>query len=791
MSSGRGSIVRARRDALVADRSLRGPAFGAELAAVVDDALRAALGDEPADVAVLALGSYARNELCPGSDVDVLLLAPRGRDVAELADALWYPLWDAGLVLGHGARTARESLELAERDLDTLTSLLEGRAVAGDTAAADRLVADARLLAHKRTATVIPGLADAATLRRHRPGPVAEMLEPNLKDGAGGLRDLQSLTWAGWCLGAPGGLVALVEADLLTAGDAERLADARDRLLTVRVELHRVSGGRSDVLALQEQDAVAAALEVDDADVLVRDVGRCAREVAWIAEEVFGRLRSSTGRRRRRGGTVPIESLGPGVVRRNGRVELADGAPADGALLVRVARVAAEIGLPIGRGTLVALRDVEPPTWTADARADLVALLRTGEGAIDAFAALDHEDLVARILPEWESVRSRPQRNAYHRFTVDRHLVETVAEAARLLDDPDAPGAHPAAELARPELLVLGALLHDIAKGRPGDHAIVGAAMAELIGARLGLDAAGVDTLAWLVRDHLLMADTATRRDLADPITIARFAARVGDPQRLALLALLTTADSRATGPAAWGAGKAALVQELYDRTLAYWSGSAAPDGALHTVDAGSLAGPGVVVDWTELGDDRLRCSVGAADRPGLLAGVAGALALEGFHIDVAEGHSLPGGRAAEVFEGTDAFGRLADPARRARAAATIAGVLEGRISVAEGLRERRAAYGHRRDPAAAANSVDVRVDPDAAVDASVVEVYAPDEIGLLATVAGVFAALSLDVTVAKVATTGELAVDVFYVRDRGGKLADAARIAALTAALRTALAAD
>ncbi len=790
MTSGRGSEVRARRDALVADRSLRGPAFGAGLAAVVDDALRAALDDGPADVAVLALGSYARNELCPGSDVDVLLLTPHGRDVSELADALWYPLWDAGLVLGHAARSAKESLKLAERDLDTLTSLLEGRAVAGDADAVDRLVADARVLAHKRRATVIPGLADAATLRRHHPGPVAEMLDPNLKDGAGGLRDLQSLVWAGWCLGEPGGLAALVDADLLAAGDAERLADARDRLLTVRVELHRVTGGRSDVLALQEQDAVASALGAGDADFLLRDLARCARDVAWITDEVFGRLRASTASPRRRGGTAPVEPLGPGVVRRGGRVELADGTAADAALLVRLARIAAETRLPIGRGTLVALRDVEAPVWTPDARADLVALLRAGEGAIDAFAALDHEDLVARILPEWENVRSRPQRNAYHRFTVDRHLVETVAEAARLLDDPDAPGAHPAAELARPELLLLGALLHDIAKGRPGDHAVVGAAMAELVGARLGLDAAGVDALAWLVRRHLLMADTATRRDLADPITVARFAARVGDPQRLRLLTLLTAADSRATGPAAWGAGKAALVQELYDRTLAYWSGSAA-GGGVHTVDVAVLAGPGVVVDWTELGDDRLRCSVGADDRPGLLAGVAGALALEGFHIDAAEGHSLPGGRAAEVFEGTDSFGRLADPSRRERAAATITGVLDGRISVAEALRERRAAYGHRRDPAATANRVDVRVDPEEAVDASVVEVYAPDEIGLLATVAGVFASLNLDVTVAKVATTGELAVDVFYVRDRGAKLADAARIAELGTALRTALTAD
>ena len=266
-----------QHDALVADSATRGREFGQAFAAIIDDAIvdvLSTVGDR--NVAVVAQGSYARRELCPGSDLDVLLLHDGRSDIAEVADTLWYPLWDAGLVLGHSTRTRKESLKLAETDLDTLTALLDARVVAGAAVGeADRLVAAGRELAMQRSGLALE-LRNAATLRRRRPGPVAEMSEPNLKDGAGGLRDVHSLVWGGWTLGGVGGLAALTGAGALVEGDEAFLDDATAHLLDIRVALHRVTGGRSDVLALQDHDAVADLLGFEDADALVHSLAAVA-----------------------------------------------------------------------------------------------------------------------------------------------------------------------------------------------------------------------------------------------------------------------------------------------------------------------------------------------------------------------------------------------------------------------------------------------------------------------------------------------------------------------------------
>ncbi len=792
MSSARGSDwIRARRAALVDDHTLRGRAFGAALSAAVDTVLAAMLetvGDQR--VAVLAMGSYARRELAPGSDLDILLVHDRRPDVAAVADALWYPLWDAGFVIGHATRTAKESLKLSGEDVDTLTALLDARVVGGGRAdAGSRLIADARALARRQRSKLVEALADASMLRRVRPGPVAEMLEPNLKVGAGGLRDLQALTWAGYAIGGDDGRRALVDEGALRSDDPAFLDAAAATLVDVRLALHRVTGGRSDVLALQDQDAVAVALEFVDADAMVRDLAATARRVAWIVDDAWSRIRPEASRRVR--AHLVTAPLPAGIVEREGRVAVEPDAPIDDGVVLRVARAAAERGWAVDRGSLARLRAAPAMVWGPEAVGDFLGLLRQGVRAIDVFEALDHENLVVRILPEWEHVRFRPQRNAYHRFTVDRHLLETVAEAAALLDDPSAPDARAAQLVRAPDLLLLGALLHDIGKGRPGDHSAVGAHAARSIGERLALPVEQIEILVWLVREHLLMADTATRRDLSDATTIRRFSARVGDTERLGLLTLLTVADSRATGPSAWGSGKAALVRELYDLT---YRALTTPDPDAFDVDPvevpeAALLGPGVVVEWEPLDDRRLRCTVGASDRPGLLAGVAGALALEGFDISSADGRTLADGRAAEVFVGRDRFDRLADDEGRDRCAATIEGVLAGRISVVEGLRARRATYG--RPAAASDETVRVRVAQDESDDATVVEVYAPDEIGLLATIAAVFTEVAVDVRVARVATTGEQAVDVFYVHEHGEKVTDPARVHSLREALFTALRRD
>lgn len=768
---------------------MRGTAFGRALAQLIDETLLEALARVGVDrLALVALGSYGRAELCPGSDVDVLLLHDGRRDVRAVADALWYPLWDAGFVLGHAARTAKETLRLADHDVETLTALLDVRVVGGDLAPeAARLAERVRDLAPRRRDALIAELGAASARRRVRPGPVAEMLEPNLKEGGGGLRDLHALDWAGWALGAPGGLDTLSARGYLHRGDAESLAEARERLLDLRVGLHRVTGRRADVLALQDQDAVAAMMGALDADGLVRALSTSARRVAWIAADVWDRLSATA---RGPGGRVVSRDrvIAPGVLVRDERVHVDVVATVDGALVLRAAAIAAGLGLPFDRPTLQRLGGAPPPTWDKAAREDFVALLRTGERAVEVFEALDHEGALVPILPEWDHVRSLPQRNAYHRHTVDRHLLETVAEVAALLDDTSGPDGAVVAEGCRTDLVLLAALLHDLGKGLPGDHAQAGAAAASLVARRMGFADADVSTLEWLVRDHLLMAETASRRDLSDPATIARFAARVADATRLRLLYVLTVADSRATGPAAWGPGKAALLRELLLRALVRFEGGTAPDASDLVPAPEASETEAVVVLWDRLDDGRLRCTVGAPDRPGLLAGVAGALTLEGFDIAAAVGRTEPGGRAVEVFTGGDHFGRLEDDHGRERAAETIRAVLAGSVQLGDLLRERRSRYARTR-PSDPAPRVEIALDESD--EATVVEIHAHDEVGLLARVAAVFSDQGLDVSVAKVATLGDRVVDVFYVRDAQGKVTDRPRLAALEVALLGCLEAE
>jgi [protein-PII] uridylyltransferase len=814
----------------VADGALRGRAFSAALADTIDAALVEVFEElERRDsVALVALGSYGRREVCPGSDLDVLLLhSLRGRKSVELVrtmtESLWYPLWDAGFVTGHGARSVKESVALADEDLDALTALLQVRHVAGDAQLTEELERKVRELAVRRRERMLVALADAAELRRARPGPVAEMLEPDLKDGAGGLRDLDSFSWAGWAFGEPGGIDALVARGYLAPDDLERVTAGRELLLDVRVALHRTTGTRSDRLALQEHDAVAATLGYDDADAFVRDLASVARDMAWIAADVWSRVRDGLAGPSGRGGGRE-EAVAIGVTIRDGRVCVA--AAPDGTLpasrVLDAAAEAAERDLPFERGSLTGLRRMEPPAWDVWQRAAFLRLLRAGHNAVPVFEALDHEGVLTTVLPEWEHVRSRPQRNAYHRFTVDRHLLEAVAECARLLDAGDARedegdvDATVARACRRPELLLLGALLHDIAKGRPGDHSEVGAETAATIARRISLDSEGREILVWLVRNHLLMADVATRRDLSDAsVADGVAAAASGDAERLRLLYLLTIGDSRATGPAAWSPSKAALVRDLFIKAAAAVErGEArvlAADRRQMLVDAmgenraeaflARLPEAYVLAfepDAMRMHDELLanapvvRCerddhghvtvTVVARDRPRLLATLAGALAVCGLDVLEANLFGTTDGLALDVFRAADPFGRV--EADEGRVEQVITDALEGNIDLAARVEERRKAYAaDTGEP----GPVRVEVDIAASDTDTVVEVHVDDDVGLLFRLASVFADLGLDVRVAKAATLGERVVDVFYVRDaEGRKLEDVTAVNLVRSAIFT-----
>jgi [protein-PII] uridylyltransferase len=815
----------------LAETTRRGRAFGEALADAVDDALTEAfrgLGRTD-DVALVALGSYGRRELCPGSDVDVLLVHDlRGRKHADtvrgMTEQLWYPLWDAGFVTGHGARTVKESIALAGEDMDALTSLLDVRLIAGAAELAADLQQRARELAARKRARVLTVLSSGVDYRRQRPGAIAEMLEPDLKEGGGGLRDVQSLEWAGWVLGAPGGSATLVDRGLITEPDLARIETGRELLLDIRVALHRVTGSRSDRLALQEQDAVAAQLEFADADVLVHDLASAAREIAWIAAEVWSGVRDTYDGSR---ASKPDRALADGVWIRDSRVHI-DTEP-DGSVpalrTIEAACAAAEHELAFDRASLARMRHTSEPTWDVWQRAGFVRLLRYGALAVPVFEALDHEGVLARVLPEWEHVRSRPQRNAYHRYTVDRHLLEAVAQCAKLLDAGEAPrgsgwehdvDAVVARACRRPELLLLGALLHDLAKGMDGDHSELGELTAARLMRRMGFDSEAREILPWLVRNHLVMADVATRRDLSDASVADNLAALCsGDAERLRLLYLLTIGDSKATGPAAWSPSKAALVRDLFvkaataiergearlvaddrRRALAEALGAETADAFLarmpdqyvlaFDVDTmrahESLLRAPHVVRCETLDAGHVAVTVVADDRPGLLATLAGALAVTGLDVIEASLFGTSDRQALDVFQSVDPFGRVADDGG-SRVTRTIERALAGELDLASRVDERRRAYAAIGPQGAP--DVRVEIDIDESDTDTVVEVHADDDVGLLYRLACVFNELGLDVRIAKVATLGRRVVDVFYVRDANGdKIDDPDTIELLRAAL-------
>ena len=454
MVTARASAVVSGRDAVIADVSLGGRELCRALSAATDDLLiglwaEAADGITPrrrkSAVALVAVGGYGRGELAPYSDVDVVLVHEGKPDgIENAATTLWYPLWDAGLKLGHAVRSYEDQLTLASDDLDTATSLLSTRFLAGDEELARRLATEGLARWRRHGRRWLDALRARVLERRAQAGDVAFLLEPDLKDGHGGLRDVQTLWWAG-------------DADLVLRPDDLVLLDScYGTLVDARVGLHRSTGRAGDVLRLEDQDAVAEGIGAGTADDLMADIAAAARTIGWIAEGAWRDLsRHQVGHE---------ERVGEGVAIVDREVELAarSDLQADPVLALRAARIAAERDIPLARASLDRMTaEVDAGTWAESwpdgALAELVALLRQGHRAIDVFEALDQGGILVRLLPEWAPVRSRPQRNAYHRFTVDRHLWETAANAAALTDRVD-----------RPDLLVLGALLHDIGKGYSG-----------------------------------------------------------------------------------------------------------------------------------------------------------------------------------------------------------------------------------------------------------------------------------------------------------------------------------
>ena len=757
------------RSSVLEDSSLAGTALCRAYSELVDRWLadlfeiEAGSGDGSALVAV---GGYGRAELSPQSDIDLVLLHDGRADIATTAERVWYPIWDQGLKLGHAVRTTKEALTLAAEDLDTATSLLSARHVAGDRHLTEDLRTRSLGLWQKRAKRWLAELSRRVRARHAREGDVAFLLEPDLKEGRGGLRDVHAVRWAE------------VARTVMLEGDDASLAEAYSTLLGARVELHRRTGRLGDRLVLEEQTAVAEALGHIDADELMRDVSAAARRIAWTSDEVWVRVDSSLqGPFQRR--ISRDRDLGDGIVLRDGVVELRSDidVSTEAIMPLRVAAAAAEHGTRIERGTLDRLArstPALPDPWPDAARQLLVELLLRGGAALPVIEALDQRGLWLGLLPEWEAVRFKPQRNAYHTFTVDRHLWQAAVNAAGLVDRVD-----------RPDLLVLGALLHDIGKGHPGDHTDVGIEIVGVLGPRLGLPPEDVETLQGMVRHHLLLPDVAVRRDLSDDGTIEWVANAVGSVEMLRLLHALTEADSLATGPAAWNSWKAGLVSELVARTSHVLGGGTVAEVASDRFPTeAQLARLRERRRVVEALDDRL--TVISPDRPGMFWRVAGALSLNGLDVLEASAYSDDQGMAIETFRVESSHGpiiawdRVLDDVERA---------LDSRIALHSRLAERARVYSRRTTTPQPIAEPTVLVDNVISHLATVVEVRAPDAIGVLYKLTHAIAELDLDIRSAKVQTMGAEVVDSFYLRDRSGsKITDADALAELERAILHAL---
>jgi [protein-PII] uridylyltransferase len=788
---------------------------------LVDGHLRAFFteADPPAGVALVALGGYGRRELAPASDIDLLVLHDSFQSdlLASLVDRLLYPLWDTGLTVGHAVRTPDEAVAIADQRLDALTAMLDGRVLAGDAELWERTKAEVTaLVGGEHARAFAERLREDADARAERFGAVSYLLEPDLKDGRGGLRDAHTLRWLS--IAVAGRSDGLVEVGLLRSAEGSAVDDASEFLVRVRSAVHLETARPGDRLLMELQPPVARAMGFDDepdlraVDALMRNLFEHARQIEHVVGAVFDRFL------RGRSDVVAVDPSPAGVLRALGAVARERGVPSPAAL--------------------DAIDETDVPKvveWTDDVRDAFLELLGVGTEGVRALETLDRLGLLDRYLPAWSAVRCRPQRDPYHRFSVDVHLLRALEAMSTLLDGAgdDRVAAEAAAAIGDRPALLLAALFHDIGKVGRGDHVPIGSSIVADALQRMRIAEPTAALVRFLVAEHLLLSDTATRRDLDDDELILEVAARVGDQERLAALYLLTRADAAATGPAAWTSWRAALVRELVgklQRTL--------ERGGLGTEVAERLAAraeelraslPAEHVDEldrfllrmprtyllnvpveriarhvpllavpvgrldvrtvTEDGDraGTYSLTVIAGDRPGLLSWIAGSLSLAGLSILTAQVFTTQDDVAVDVFEVEGAFEGDVSEERWREFRSTLRKVLEGRLSLEHRVGQKRSHYPPPLDL-----ELEVTVHNDVSDFFTVVDVGCPDRIGLLFDITATLAELHLDVHLAKVSTYGGRVVDAFYVRDELGQKIDRAEHIveierALTARLRPA----
>ncbi len=809
-------------------------------------------------LSVIATGGYGRGLLAPGSDIDLLFLRPFKQTpwVESIVEFILYMLWDLGLKVGHATRSLAECVRLSKQDITIRTSLLEARYLWGDEALYGELRktfwAD---IAAKTGAEFVEAKLAERDERHKRQGESRYLVEPNVKEGKGGLRDLQTLYWIGKYLYHADDPADLVDHNVFTRDEFKTFQKAEAFLWNVRVHLHYLVGRAEERISFDVQPELAPRLGYTGdnprraVESFMKDYFLVAKDVGDLTRIFCAALEVQNKKTRQ-----PLSRLIPGFLKprttedeffvENGRLNRREGTfRRDPVNMLRIFQIADEKNVdvhPDALRTITRTLDLIDDRVRHDPVANRVFLdiLSSRRDPERTLRRMNEAGVFGRFVPEFGRVVGLMQFNMYHHYTVDEHLIRAVGNVASI-DRGELKDEHPLStdiikRIKSREVLYCAILLHDIAKGLPGDHSEVGGAIAESLCKRWGLPQADVDAVVWLVKNHLVMSDVAQKRDIADPKTVRDFVTAVQSPEMLRLLLILTVADIRAVGPGVWNGWKGQLLRELYYEAESVMQGGDATPARASRVAEARAALEKRIADFSpqareralsrhydsywlafnaeeherharlmaaaDAKNDLLALSaesnafraitdiaIYTPDHPGLFSQLAGAISVSGGSIVDAKAFTTSDGFALDVFSVQDAEGGpFGDVARISRLRENITRTLAGQLYLRTTLAKREEG---RRRIAAFRMTPRVNFDNNASATATVIEVEGLDRPGLLYDVTRAIFESSLSISSSIVATYGERAIDTFYVRDSfGHKITHPGKLAAVQKTILAAL---
>lgn len=784
-------------------------------------------------LAVLAVGGYGRAEMAPFSDVDLLFLTPLKSTAwsEAVVESMLYILWDLKLKVGHATRSVADCLRLGREDITIRTALLEHRFIAGEAKVAADLEAT---LWNELFSTTGPEFIDAKLAERaerhRRQGGQRYVLEPNVKEGKGGLRDLQTLYWIGKYLHRVGSARELVAQGLFDAEEYDTFRTAEDFLWTVRCHLHYIAGRAMDQLTFDLQVEVAARMGYLDAggrravEIFMQDYFRHATRVGELTRIFLTELEARHAKPESNllGMFKRRKKLREGMRVVQGRLDAADPQVflADKLNLLRVFEEALRTNYLLHPNVmrLVAsnlhLIDDEMRHDPEAIRIFLDLLLRHGNPE-RSLRRMNELGVLSAFIPEFEPIVAMMQFNVYHHYTVDEHIIQCISTLAQIERGELNEELPITAEIIRNSInrkvMYVALLLHDIGKGRPEDHSILGAHIARKVAPRLGLTPEESETVEWLVRYHLLMSDMAQKRDISDPRTLRDFAKAVKTRKRLDLLTILTVCDIRGVGPGTWNNWKAMLLRKLYSETTdalenglevlnrdkredeskralklyladwpaadiraelgrhypPYWQGLPTETQAVFARLLKDLGDGEIRMDLVPDPDrDATRACFALADHPGIFSRLAGALALVGANVVDARTYTSKDGYATAVFWLQDADGKPYDEARLPRLRQMVGKALKGEVVAREALKDRDKVKKREREFRFPTH---VMFDNEGSDIYTIIEVDTRDRPGLLYDLTRTLAHNGIYIASAVIATYGAQVVDTFYVKDMFG----------------------